>query len=55
MNSDLLSIIDLSQKAGPALIDSPAWICMLVSLSFTVVLRTLALWFNWQLPPWRQN
>ena len=36
-------------------IDSPAGGCMLISLICTVILRALALWFNWQLPPWRQN
>ncbi len=34
-------------------LDSPGWVCMLLCVAVTAGLRALALWFDWQLPPWR--
>lgn len=34
-------------------LDGPGWVCMLLCVAVTVGLRALALWFDWQLPPWR--
>ncbi len=31
------------------------WVCMLLCVLLTAGLRALALWFNWQLPAWRQT
>lgn len=40
---------------GLWVLDVPGWICMLVCVATTAGLRALALWFNWQLPAWRQT